>query len=566
MEDNNGLVTAQPEQTPPPSGGTPAQDNSRMKLDFKRTLFVGFAFMGIMCFWEVYDYIMPLILNRVYGLDSTQYGLIMGLDNLLAIFLLPFFGHLSDKYTKAKYGRRTTFIFIGTLFAVVFMVVMILIENSQFEKVIAGGITDPQALIDGGYLDPEAWTEEIRSAWQQITDTGLAPDSLDSAAAIGLTGAGYEAYSDFLDVFFNAQYSMAWEVTKANPGIIAGFIVALLLVLVAMASYRSPAIALMPDVTPKPLRSQANALITLMGGAGGLASIILYTLLAKERYQSHIALFVTLAAVMAVMLIAYLFTVREKKFVQMLDTGIYHFVRGFVPVEAKLVATCLLREDIVGQEILTADKVSLRINCTCTYRITDYVKAITETDDYAAQLHTAFQLALREFVEEKRLDDLLACKDELSAHLLETLRKGFRQSDKVFNPIHFLVIAEPFEKGWIIFVIIDGNHRPHLVETVHQHAFRIEIRKSKRAGYIRHTSLPAPVRNGLQQCLQHFNVLDKVYPSETDLAHVPGFIGLMVYNGCHTPCHLPVLIGQEIVRLTKFKGMVLLPVKRSCIV
>ena len=317
MEDNNGLVTAQPEQTSPPSGGAPAQDNSRMKLDFKRTLFVGFAFMGVMCFWEVYDYIMPLILNRVYGLDSTQYGLIMGLDNLLAIFLLPFFGHLSDKYTKAKYGRRTTFIFIGTLCAVVFMVVMILIENSQFEKVIAGGITDPQTLIDGGYLDPEAWTEEIRSAWQQITDAGLAPDSLDSAAAIGLTGAGYEAYSDFLDVFFNAQYSMAWEVTKANPGIIAGFIVALLLVLVAMASYRSPAIALMPDVTPKPLRSQANALITLMGGAGGLASIILYTLLAKERYQSHIALFVTLAAVMAVMLIAYLFTVREKKFVQM---------------------------------------------------------------------------------------------------------------------------------------------------------------------------------------------------------------------------------------------------------
>ncbi len=150
MEDNNGLVTAQPEQTPPPSGGAPAQDNSRMKLDFKRTLFVGFAFMGIMCFWEVYDYIMPLILNRVYGLDSTQYGLIMGLDNLLAIFLLPFFGHLSDKYTKAKYGRRTTFIFIGTLCAVVFMVVMILIENSQFENVIAGGITDPQALIDGG--------------------------------------------------------------------------------------------------------------------------------------------------------------------------------------------------------------------------------------------------------------------------------------------------------------------------------------------------------------------------------------------------------------------------------
>lgn len=91
----------------------------------------------------------------------------------------------------------------------------------------------------------------------------------------------------------------------------------LLAVLVAMASYRSPAIALMPDVTPKPLRSQANAIITLMGGAGGLVSIILYTILAKERYQSHIALFVTLAVMMIVMLIAFMLTVRENKFVQM---------------------------------------------------------------------------------------------------------------------------------------------------------------------------------------------------------------------------------------------------------
>ena len=62
-----------------------------MKLDIKRTLFVGFGFMGIMCFWEVYDYIMPLILNRVFGLNATAYGVIMGLDNLIDIFLLPLY-------------------------------------------------------------------------------------------------------------------------------------------------------------------------------------------------------------------------------------------------------------------------------------------------------------------------------------------------------------------------------------------------------------------------------------------------------------------------------------------
>ena len=104
-------------------------------------------------------------------------------------------------------------------------------------------------------------------------------------------------------------------------GLLVAFIIMLLAVLVAMASYRSPAIALMPDVTPKPLRSQANALITFMGGAGGLISIIIYTvynMLAPERYSaSHIWLFVVLGAIMLMMLIAFMAVVRENKFVQM---------------------------------------------------------------------------------------------------------------------------------------------------------------------------------------------------------------------------------------------------------
>lgn len=320
MDKDNEQLTAdvgaaQPDAAPA-SGGTPQGGEIKMKLDFKRTLFVGFAFMGIMCFWEVYDYIMPLILNRVYGLNATEYGLIMGLDNLLAIFLLPFFGSLSDKATGAKYGRRTTFIVIGTLGAIIFMIVMIVIENVQYQKVMDLDITSPQVLVDAGYLAPEAWNADVRSLWQQIEAAGMSPDSIDSVSEFVSAGSPqYQQYGAFLNRFFDAQYAMAADVTKQNPGIIIGFIAALLLVLVSMASYRSPAIALMPDVTPKPLRSQANALITLMGGAGGLASIILYTLLAKERYQSHIALFVTLAAVMAVMLAAFLLTVREKRFV-----------------------------------------------------------------------------------------------------------------------------------------------------------------------------------------------------------------------------------------------------------
>lgn len=315
-KDNEQNVASTPVGNSAESARDGGSDNVRMKLDFKRTLFVGFAFMGIMCFWEVYDYIMPLILNRVYGLNATQYGLIMGLDNLLAIFLLPFFGHLSDKYTKAKYGRRTTFIVIGTIGAIVFMIVMILIENAQFQKVMAANITDPQTLVDKGYLAADQWSADVQAIWEKIVAAGLSPDSIDSVAAFFEAGSPqYAMYNDFLAAFFDAQYALAADVTKQNPAIIAFFIVALLGVLVSMAFYRSPAIALMPDVTPKPLRSQANAVITFMGGAGGLASIILYTLLAKDRYQSHIALFVTLAAAMGVMLVAFLCTVREKKFV-----------------------------------------------------------------------------------------------------------------------------------------------------------------------------------------------------------------------------------------------------------
>ena len=281
-----------------------------MTLNVKRTLVVGFAFMGIMCFWEVYDYIMPLILNRVFGLNATQYGLVMGLDNLLAIFLLPFFGHLSDKYTKAKYGRRTTFIVIGTLLAVVFMVVMVVIENVQFEKVMAASITDPQVLVDKGFLSADAWSGEVQQLWQQVSAAG----GIDKASDV-LKGNDLVAFNNFLSSFYSAQEELAASVTKTQPAIFICFIIALLGVLVSMSSYRSPAIALMPDVTPKPLRSQANAIITFMGGAGGLASIILYTLLAKQRYQSHLALFFTLAGVMIVMLIAFLCTVRENKFV-----------------------------------------------------------------------------------------------------------------------------------------------------------------------------------------------------------------------------------------------------------
>ncbi|MBD5100447.1 MAG: SLC45 family MFS transporter [Clostridiales bacterium] len=272
--------------------------NDTLRLDFKRTILVGFAFFGIMCFWEVYDYVMPLILNRRFGLNEWQYGLIMGLDNLLAIFLLPFFGGLSDKAVNAKMGRRTTFLFWGTIAAAISLIIMALFEFLQFQKIMEAGYNNIEVLI--GY-NPDLQTI--------INTLDIADKGYDSLMANG--------GSEVVQAIKAAQIALAGELAKDHVWILVMFIVALLLLLISMASYRSPAISLMPDVTPKPLRSQANALITFMGGAGGLVAIILYKIFAKNATQNYFWLFFTTAIVLLIILVAYMFTVKEKKFVEM---------------------------------------------------------------------------------------------------------------------------------------------------------------------------------------------------------------------------------------------------------
>ena len=279
--------------------------DAKLKLDFKRTLKVGFAFLGIMLFWEVYDYIMPLILSNYFGLSAAQYGIIMGLDNLLAIFLLPFFGGLSDKAVNAKYGRRTTFIFWGSIAAALSVVFLMLMEFREYTLLITdmkNSIGVSVAELQG--LDPEKDYPTIISIVTVLSANGyVSPDWL--------------AYTSFtVTDITTIQIETAKSVMTANPAILVLFIVALLCVLVAMASYRSPAIALMPDVTPKPLRSQANALITLMGGVGGALSILVYMVFGAKKYESHIALWSITAGLLIGILVVYLLLVKEKKFVQ----------------------------------------------------------------------------------------------------------------------------------------------------------------------------------------------------------------------------------------------------------
>jgi len=197
-----------------------------MKLNYKRTFFIGFAFLAISSFWQMYDNIIPLILQNTFHLSETVIGAVMAIDNVLAVFLLPIIGTLSDK-VDTPLGKRTPFIIGGTAVAVAVMMLL------------------------------------------PVAD-------------------------------------------KGNNLVL--FVVALGATLLAMAMYRSPAVALMPDLTPKPLRSKANAVINLMGAIGGVYTLALIKLLVGEGKQpSYLAVFIGVAGIMVVSVIMLLLTTNEKK-------------------------------------------------------------------------------------------------------------------------------------------------------------------------------------------------------------------------------------------------------------
>ena len=196
-----------------------------MKLNYTRTFIVGLAFLSICAFWQMYDNVIPLILTNTFKLNETYSGAIMAADNVLALFLLPLFGSLSDK-CETKIGKRMPFILFGTGAAIILMNILPIIDNTYYEK----------------------------------------PDNFK----------------------------------------VISFVIVLGLLLIAMGTYRSPAVALMPDVTPKPLRSKANAIINLMGAVGGIIYLAVAAVLypnSKTIGVPHVnyqILFIVVASIMFV--------------------------------------------------------------------------------------------------------------------------------------------------------------------------------------------------------------------------------------------------------------------------
>ena len=117
-----------------------------MKLNYKRTILVGFAFFLISAFWQAYDSTVSLLLTNKFGMSQTWSGVIMALDNILALFMLPLFGTLSDKH-KGKSGRRTPFIRFGTIVAAVVLVALSFVDNAQLKNISSvAEVNDPAAL------------------------------------------------------------------------------------------------------------------------------------------------------------------------------------------------------------------------------------------------------------------------------------------------------------------------------------------------------------------------------------------------------------------------------------
>lgn len=236
-----------------------------MKLNYKRTVLIGLSFMAILAFWQFYDQVVPYLLENVFGLKTFAANAIMSIDNVLAIFMLPLFGAISDR-TSTRLGKRTPYILFGTIASVILLVTL--------------GIFNEQ-----------------RSFW--------------------------------------------------------GFMFTLMAVLVVMAVYRTPAVAYMPDVTPKPLRSKANAIINLVGYIGGIFATVVMMFMLKSKKtadgslvyredQSFLPVFLVIAGFMLVAVLVQTLTLRENKLPHVEDDPEQVTAGGKMPKDVKVSLVLIL--------------------------------------------------------------------------------------------------------------------------------------------------------------------------------------------------------------------------------
>lgn len=105
-----------------------------------------------------------------------------------------------------------------------------------------------------------------------------------------------------------------------------------------------------------------------------------------------------------------------------LQPGPYYFVKNQIEVLAQKVDLRSTQMEISGQEILSADKVMLRVSAFVTYKVENVFKALVENKNYEKQLYVQIQLMLRNYLGSLTLDALLSSREKISGDLLETLQ------------------------------------------------------------------------------------------------------------------------------------------------
>lgn len=287
-----------------------------MKLNYKRIILVGFAFFLIQAFWQAYDNTIPMILTNKFGMSQAWSGAIMALDNVLALFMLPLFGAISDKH-HSKWGRRTPFIVVGTLIAAVMLIALSFVDNAQLHHISDVAAIDDPAALETIY-DREADETLLTPGGQKfvLSRQFTKEEFTQIRSQITVDGA-VVTNPDYTNYVMPARQACAWDATAKSPVTLVFFIALLLVILVSMAVFRSPAVALMPDVTLKPLRSKANAVINLMGSAGGILVLALGMVFATSAVRnsliSYTGYFAVIAAIMLAALVVFMLTVRENE-------------------------------------------------------------------------------------------------------------------------------------------------------------------------------------------------------------------------------------------------------------
>ncbi|MCF0135644.1 MAG: MFS transporter [Lachnospiraceae bacterium] len=291
-----------------------------MKLNYKRTLCVGFAFFLICLFWQSYDNTIPLILTNRFGMSQTWSGFIMALDNILALFMLPLFGSISDR-CRSRFGRRTPFIVIGTVCAVVAYLALAFVDAGQLSKLKDISAIDDEDALETIYRDQSRETLMTPDGDSFVLSELYTEEEFKAIRSTLTDASGKTSTNpDYTNYVVPARQGAAGAITQASPAGLILFIIILMLVLVSMATFRSPAVALMPDVTIKPLRSKANAIINLMGTAGGISVLALGMIFGTSAVKNSMMSFTTyygvICGIMILALVLFLLTVREPRFVK----------------------------------------------------------------------------------------------------------------------------------------------------------------------------------------------------------------------------------------------------------